>query len=126
MSLSAQVIAVREVAVGESVGYGASWVAERPTRVATVSCGYADGYPRNAPRGTPVWVAGRRAPLIGRVSMDMLTIDLTDLPEVSLGAVVELWGAQLPVDELAQACGTIGYELLCKVTTRVPRRYRSF
>ena len=126
MSLTAQVIAVREVAVGESVGYGADWVAERPTRVATVSCGYADGYPRNAPSGTAVWVAGQRAPLIGRVSMDMLTIDLTDLPAVTLGAAVELWGAQLPVDEVAQACGTIGYELLCKVTARVARRYRSF
>ncbi|MGL4316335.1 MAG: alanine racemase [Pseudomonas sp.] len=123
MSLQAQLIAVREVAVGESVGYGASWIAERPTRIGTVSCGYADGYPRHAPSGTPVLVRGQRVGLVGRVSMDMLAVDLTDLPEAQVGDVVELWGEQLPVDEVAQAAGTIGYELLTKVTARVPRRY---
>lgn len=126
MSLTAQVIAVHEVAAGQSVGYGASWVAPRDSRIATVSCGYADGYPRQAPAGTPVWLAGQRAPLIGRVSMDMLTVDISAVPQAQLGSAVELWGAQLPVDELAQACGTIGYELLSKVTARVPRRYRQF
>ncbi|UXY52472.1 alanine racemase [Pseudomonas tohonis] len=125
MSLTAELIAVRDVAEGESVGYGASWVAERPSRIGIVSCGYADGYPRNAPSGTPVVIRGQRAPLAGRVSMDMLAVDLTDLPEAVEGDAVELWGAQLPVDELAAACGTIGYELLTKVTARVPRRYLS-
>jgi alanine racemase len=123
MSLTAQLIAVREVAVGESVGYGASWVAERPSRIGTVSCGYADGYPRHAPSGTPLLVNGQRAPLVGRVSMDMLAVDLSDLPQAQIGDAVELWGTQLPVDEVAQAAGTIGYELLTKVTARVPRRY---
>ncbi|MDH4559305.1 alanine racemase [Pseudomonas sp. BN417] len=123
MSLSAQLIAVREIAAGECVGYGATWEAARPSRIGTVSCGYADGYPRHAPSGTPVVVNGRRVPLVGRVSMDMLAVDLSDMPQARVGDPVELWGAQLPVDELAQACGTIGYELLTKVTARVPRRY---
>jgi alanine racemase len=125
MSLNAQLIAVREVAEGESVGYGAGWVASRPSRIGTVSCGYADGYPRNAPAGTPVMVRGQRVPLAGRVCMDLLMIDLSELPEAGVGDAVELWGAQLPVDEIAMACGTVGYELLTKVTARVPRRYRS-
>ena len=124
MSLTAEVIALHEVPVGEGVGYGATWVARRPSRVATVSCGYADGYPRHAPSGTPVVIRGQRAPLAGRVSMDMLSVDVTDLPEARVGDAVELWGAQLPVDEVARASGTIGYELLTKVTARVRREYR--
>lgn len=123
MTLAAQVIALRDIAPGESVGYGATWVAQRPARIATVSCGYGDGYPRHAPSGTPVVVRGMRVPLVGRVSMDMLAVDLTDVPDATVGDRVELWGAQLPVDEIAHACGTIGYELLTKVTARVPRRY---
>jgi alanine racemase len=125
MSLTAQLIACRDVAVGEAVGYGGTWRAERPSRIGTVSCGYADGYPRHAPAGTPVVIQGQRAALVGRVSMDMLTVDLSDLPDAAVGDAVELWGAQLPVDEVAQAAGTIGYELLSKVTARVPRRYRN-
>lgn len=125
MTLGAQLIAVREVAVGESIGYGADWVATRPSRIGTVSCGYADGYPRQAPAGTPAWIGGRRVPLAGRVSMDMLMVDLTDLPGAAVGDAVELWGANLPVDEVARAAGTIGYELLTKVTARVPRRYHT-
>ena len=124
MTLGGSRIAVREVPAGDSVGYGASWVAERPTRIGTISCGYADGYPRSAPAGTPVLVCGQRVPLVGRVSMDMLTVDLSAVPEAQVGSPVELWGAQLPVDEVAAACGTIGYELLSKVTARVPRRHR--
>lgn len=123
MSLTAEVIALHEVAEGDNVGYGAAWVAERPSLIATVSCGYADGYPRHAPSGTPVLVDGKRAGLAGRVSMDMLAVDVTDLTEVRIGSSVELWGAALSVDEVAQACGSIGYELLSKVTARVPRRY---
>ncbi len=124
MTLSGARTAVREVPAGESVGYGAGWVAQRPTRIGTISCGYADGYPRSAPAGTPVLVGGRRVPLVGRVSMDLLTVDLSGVPEAQVGTPVELWGAQLPVDEVAAACGTIGYELLSKVTARVARRHR--
>ncbi|KJS22203.1 MAG: alanine racemase [Pseudomonas sp. BRH_c35] len=123
MTLTGALIAVRDVSEGESVGYGASWVAQRASRIGTVSCGYADGYPRAAPSGTSVVIHGQRVPLAGRVSMDMLAVDLTDLPQAQVGDAVELWGAQMPIDELAQACGTIGYELLTKVTGRVPRRY---
>lgn len=125
MSLSASVIAIRDVSAGEGVGYGAAWVAGRDSRIGTVSCGYADGYPRHAPSGTPLVIRGQRVPLVGRVSMDMLTVDLTDLPDARIGDAVELWGAQLPVDDVAHAAGTIGYELLTKVTARVPRRYRN-
>ncbi|HBX57169.1 alanine racemase [Pseudomonas sp. UBA2684] len=125
MTLSAQLLAIRQVAVGESVGYGASWTAARASRIGTVSCGYADGYPRHAPSGTPLLIRGQRLPLVGRVSMDMLAVDLTDLPAAQLGDEVQLWGAQLPVDEVAHAAGTIGYELLSKVTRRVPRRYHN-
>ncbi|MGE8360902.1 alanine racemase [Pseudomonas sp.] len=123
MRLNAALIAIRDVAAGESVGYGATWVAERDARIGTVSCGYADGYPRHAPSGTPVVINGQRVPLVGRVSMDMLAVDLTNLPDARVGDAVELWGEQLPVDEVAQAAGTIGYELLTQVTARVPRRY---
>ncbi|TRX73991.1 alanine racemase [Pseudomonas mangiferae] len=124
MTLEAELIGVREVERGASVGYGADWIAERPTRLGTVCCGYADGYPRHAPAGTPVLVNGKRVPLVGRVSMDLLTVDLSDHPDIVVGAKVELWGAGLPVDEVAQAAGTVGYELLSKVTARVRRRYR--
>lgn len=123
MSLTAELIAIREINVGEAVGYGASWVAARPSRIGTVSCGYADGYPRHAPSGTPLLVRGQRVPLVGRVSMDLLAVDLSDLSEAQVGDAVQLWDAQLPVDEVARAAGTIGYELLSKVTQRVPRRY---
>ncbi|WPP43971.1 alanine racemase [Pseudomonas sp. AN-1] len=124
MTLSGALTAVREVPAGESVGYGAGWVAQRPTRIGTISCGYADGYPRCAPAGTPVLVGGQRVPLVGRVSMDLLTVDITAVPEAQVGTPVELWGEQLPVDEVAATCGTIGYELLSKVTARVARRHR--
>jgi alanine racemase len=89
-------------------------------RVGIVACGYADGYPRHAPTGTPVAVNGRRTRIVGRVSMDMITVDLDALPEAAEGAVVELWGETVPVDAVAAAAGTIGYELLCGVTQRVP------
>jgi alanine racemase len=122
MSLTAQVLSVQTLAAGESVGYGSRWTARRPSRIGVLACGYADGYPRVAPDGTPVWVGGRRVPLAGRVSMDMMTIDLTDAPEVGAGAEAQLWGAQVPVDEVAEACGTVGYELLCALAPRVPVR----
>ena len=121
MRFQSQVIGLRDVPAGDSVGYGARWVAQRPSRVATVAAGYGDGYPRHAPDGTPVAVAGARAPLAGRVSMDMLTVDITDLHDVSVGSPVELWGEHVSVDEVATAGGTIGYELLAGMPDRVPR-----
>ncbi|CAD5375864.1 alanine racemase 2, PLP-binding [Pseudomonas sp. OF001] len=122
MTLESQIIAVRELPAGEPVGYGARFVSARPTRVGVVAMGYADGYPRHAPSGTPVAVDGVRTSLIGRVSMDMLTVDLTDLPQAGLGSRVELWGAQVPASEVAAAAGTIPYQLFCNLK-RVPRHY---
>jgi alanine racemase len=120
MSLTARVLSVQPVATGESVGYGSRWTATRPSRIGVLACGYADGYPRVAPDGTPVWVGGRRAALVGRVSMDMITVDLSDAPQADVGAEAELWGANIPVDEVAERCGTVGYELLCALAPRVP------
>ncbi|MBP7441999.1 MAG: alanine racemase, partial [Thauera sp.] len=115
MTLESAVMAVREIAAGEALGYGARFVAERDTRVGLVAMGYADGYPRGVADGTPVTVDDRPAAIIGRVSMDMLTVDLTDLPDTGIGSRVELWGRQVPVNRVAQAAGTIAYELLCNV-----------
>lgn len=115
MQLESAVISVRTIPSGEPVGYGGVFVAKRPTRVGVVACGYADGYPRAAPTGTPVAVDGKLTRLIGRVSMDMLTVDLTDLPQAGLGSRVELWGDRVAVGEVARHAGTIAYELLCNV-----------
>ena len=120
MTLRSQLIEVREIDAKESVGYGATYTASRPTRIGVVACGYADGYPRLAPNGTPVLVCGTKVRMAGRVSMDMLTVDLTDVPEARVGSPVVLWGEGLPVDDVARAASTIGYELLCAVATRVP------
>ena len=120
MSLKSRIIAVQHVERGKRVGYGGAHRVERGSRIGIVACGYADGYPRHAPTGTPVLVDGHRAPITGRVSMDMIAVDLTALPGSGEGAEVELWGARLPVDEVAAAAGTISYELLCGVTQRVP------
>jgi alanine racemase len=120
MTLSSMVIAVRHVARGESVGYGGAWVASRDSLIATVAGGYGDGVHRSLKTGTPVLVAGQRAPLAGRVSMDMLAVDVTGLPPVEVGAPVVLWGEGLPVEEVARHAGTIAYELLCSVSQRVP------
>jgi len=122
MTLESQVFAIRMIAPGESLGYGGTFTAERHTRVGLVAIGYADGYPRSAPTGTPIAVDGRLTRTIGRVSMDMLTIDLTDLPGVEIGASVQCWGPQIDVNRVAQGVGTISYELLCNVK-RVPRIY---
>ncbi len=120
MRLETSVIAVRQVPRGETVGYGATWRAERDTRVAIVAAGYGDGLPRSLPSGTPVCVAGQRAPLVGRVSMDMIAVDVSTLPTVGVGTPVTLWGEGLAVEELAGWAGTIAYELLCGVSERVP------
>jgi len=123
MTLRSEVIAVREIPAGDSVGYGARWTAARPSVIATVAVGYADGYPRHATDGTPVFVSGKVVPLVGTVSMDMITVDVTDHAGVSIGDPVELWGSNLSVSEVAEHAGTISYELLAGVTSRVPRIY---
>jgi alanine racemase len=120
MTLESTVIAVRDVATGERVGYGGVWCAQRASRLAIVAAGYGDGLPRSIPSGAPVLIGGHRAPLAGRVSMDMVAADITDLPPVAVGDRVELWGTRLAVEELAAAAGTIPYELLCGVSQRVP------
>jgi len=120
MALTSRIIGVQTIEAGAAVGYGARFVASRRTRIGVVACGYADGYPRHAPDGTPVIVGGVRVPLAGRVSMDMITVDLTRVPEAGVGSHVELFGAQLPIDEVANAAGTVGYELMCALAPRVP------
>ena len=120
MTLRSEIIAVQELGAGESVGYGAAYRASSPHRIGVVACGYADGYPRHARNGTPVLVCGKRVRLAGRVSMDMLTVDLTGVPEARVGSPVVLWGEGLPVDDVAYMAGTLGYELLCAVAPRVP------
>ncbi len=122
MTLASELIAVQHLEAGDAVGYGHRYVAERAMRIGVVACGYADGYPRVAPSGTPVAVDGIRTRVVGRVSMDMLTVDLTPVPEARVGSPVELWGRVVPVDEVAQAAGTVGYELLCALAPRVPKR----
>lgn len=122
MALRSKIIAVRELAVGEPLGYGARFVADKPTRVGVVAMGYADGYPQFAPNGTPVLIDGVRGRLIGRVSMDMLTVDLSDHPQAGVGTAVELWGSDITLAELAPICATSAYRLPCGLK-RVPRQY---
>tara|TARA_R110002072_G_scaffold4245_9_gene30071 strand:- start:8860 stop:9939 length:1080 start_codon:yes stop_codon:yes gene_type:complete len=121
MTLTSAVISLRDVAAGEAVGYGGTWVTQRASRIATVTIGYGDGYPRHAPNGTPVLVNGQRAALAGRVSMDMITVDVTDLSGIEPGAEVVLWGAALPLTEIALCADTIGYELTTRMPARTPR-----
>ena len=122
MSLVSEIFAIRTLEPGEALGYGGTFVAKTPVRVGLVAIGYADGYPRVVPTGTPIAVGGVLTRTIGRVSMDMLTVDLTDLPQASVGSPVECWGKQIDVNLVAQQAGTIAYELLCNVK-RVPRVY---
>ena len=119
MTLESRVIAVRDIAAGDRVGYGGTWIARRPTRIAVVAAGYGDGYMRNTASGTPLLVNTMQARLAGRVSMDMLTIDVTDLAQVAVGDPVVLWGGGVPVETVAAAAGTIPYELVCGVSERV-------
>ena len=124
MTLSTKVIGVQTLKAGDTVGYGSTFVADKPMRIGVVACGYADGYPRHCNTGTPVLVDGQRSRLVGRVSMDMITVDLTDLPEAGFGSEITMWGrasngAVLSIDEVAQAAGTVGYELMCAVAQRV-------
>jgi alanine racemase len=124
LSLRSQVIAVQELQAGDTVGYGSTFVADRAMRIGIVACGYADGYPRHCNTGTPVLVNGVRTRTLGRVSMDMVAVDLTPTPNAGFGAEATLWGRAstgdvLPIDEVAHAAGTVGYELMCAVSARV-------
>lgn len=125
MTLASKIIAVQAIDTGANVGYGSTFVAKHPMRIGVVACGYADGYPRVAPTGTPLLVDGQATRLLGRVSMDMIAVDLTDLPKAGFGSEVTLWGcasngALLGIDAVAHAAGTLGYELMCAVAARVP------
>jgi alanine racemase len=131
MTLRSKLIATQDLQAGDAVGYGSTYVASGPLRIGIVACGYADGYPRHAGTGTPVLVEGVRSSTVGRVSMDMLAVDLTPVPGAGVGSEVTLWGhgpqcegraTVLPIDEVAQAAGTIGYELMCALARRVPVR----
>ena len=125
MTLSSRIIGMQELAAGDTVGYGSSFTADGPLRIGVVACGYADGYPRHCSTGTPVLVNGVRTRMVGRVSMDMITVDLSPVPDAGMGSEVTLWGQSsggvvLAIDEVAQAGGTVGYELMCAVAPRVP------
>jgi len=122
MTLGSEIIGIQDIASGDMVGYGSRFEADGPMRIGVVACGYADGYPRHAPTGTPVLVDGVRTRLVGRVSMDMLTVDLTPVPNARVGSRIVLWGEGLPIDEVADAAGTIGYELMCALAPRVQVR----
>ncbi len=124
MTLMSELISIQQLHAGESVGYGSLFTAEHAMSIGIVACGYADGYPRHAPTGTPILVDGVRTRVLGRVSMDMLSVDLTPTPAADIGSKVTLWGDGLPIDEVAAAAGTIGYELMCAVAPRVRRETR--
>jgi alanine racemase len=119
MTLASKIIGMQEVSAGDAIGYGSRYVADKPMKIGVVACGYADGYPRHAPNGTPVIVDGVRTGIVGRVSMDMITVDLTPVAGARVGSAVTLWGDGLPIDEVAHAAGTIGYELMCGLAARV-------
>ncbi len=119
MTLTSRIISVQTLRTGDEVGYGALFQADRTMRIGIVACGYADGYPRHAPNGTPVLVAGQLTRTVGRVSMDMLYVDLSMLPHADVGSPVVLWGKGMPIEQVAHAAGTISYELMCALTKRV-------
>ena len=123
MTLSSEIISVRELNAGDRVGYAGLFRADKSMRIGMVACGYADGYPRHAPTGTPILVNGQRTRTLGRVSMDMLSVDLSGLPDADVGSRVTLWGNGLPVEEVAGSAGTVSYELMCALTARVPISY---
>lgn len=127
MNLMSQVIAIQHINIGDSVGYGSVFRAQKSMKVGVVACGYADGYPRHASTGTPVFIDNIFTTTIGRVSMDMLYVDITNIPNIDIGSSVELWGSHVPVDEIAKHSNTVGYELLCSISAskRVPLDYIS-
>jgi alanine racemase len=120
MTLASELIAVQHLQPGEWIGYGRTYQATQEMTIGVVACGYADGYPRHAPSGTPVLVAGQRTRTVGRVSMDMICVDISDIPEACVGTPVTLWGEGLSCDEVAASAGTVSYELLCALAPRVP------
>ena len=120
MTLASELIATQHLHSGEKIGYGFSYEAAGEMTIGVVACGYADGYPRHAPVGAPVLVNGQRTRIVGRVSMDMVTVDISDIPEASVGSPVTLWGEGLSADEVAAAAGTLSYQLLCALAQRVP------
>ena len=120
MTLSSEIIATQHLQPGERIGYGLTYEAVGEMTIGVVACGYGDGYPRHAPSGTPVLVNGKRTRVVGRVSMDTITVDISDIPEAYIGTPVTLWGEGLSADEVGAAAGTLSYELLCKLTARVP------
>ena len=122
MTLASQVIAVQELTPGECIGYGGTYRCERTMRIGVVACGYGDGYPRHAPSGTPIVVGGVLTKTVGRVSMDLMTVDLAPVPQARVGTPVVLWGDGLPIDAVAEPAGTVGYELMCALAPRVPVR----
>ncbi|WP_437610648.1 catabolic alanine racemase DadX [Erwinia sp. V71] len=124
MTLNSEIIAVQNLQGGDAVGYGARYRAAGEQRIGVVACGYADGYPRHAPTGTPVVVDGVRTTTVGAISMDMITVDLTPCPQAGIGSKVELWGNTVKIDDVASAAGTVGYELMCALAPRVPVEVR--
>ena len=120
MTLASEIIATQNLSPGERIGYGFAYTAVGEMRIGVVACGYADGYPRHAPTGTPILVNGQRTRIVGRVSMDMICADISYLPQAGVGTPVTLWGDGLPCDEVASAAGTLSYELLCRLAQRVP------
>ncbi|QUG75937.1 catabolic alanine racemase DadX [Erwinia sp. E602] len=120
MTLSSEIIGVQQLNAGDAVGYGGHYRAASAQRIGVVACGYADGYPRLSPTGTPVCVEGVMTQVVGRVSMDMITVDLTPCPQAGIGSQVELWGNNVKIDDVAAASGTVGYELMCALAPRVP------
>ena len=122
MTLASRIISVQDLRAGDSIGYGTTYMAPGPMRIGVVACGYADGYPRQAPTGTPILVDGWRTRTLGRVAMDLICCDLTARPELGVGAPVTLWGDGLSADEVAASAGTVSYELLCALAPRVPVR----
>ncbi len=123
MSLRAHIVAIRAIAAHESVGYHARWTSTRPSRIATVGIGYGDGYPRHAANGTPVWIDGQLAPVVGTISMDSIGVDVTDCQRASVGGVVTLWGTELPAATIAEHASTISYQLFTALSQRVNREY---
>jgi alanine racemase len=123
MTLEARLLHVAQHETGANIGYNSQFICPRPMRVGIVSCGYADGYPSNTPNGAPVAICGRRTVTLGRVSMDMLAIDLSAIPEAQPGAFAQLWGGDVSLDEVAAHTGILSYNLTCSVTARVPRLY---
>jgi len=125
MTLTSKIIASHTIKAGESIGYGDSWIADKTTRIGIVAIGYGDGYPRSAPTGTPVYCQGKRLQTLGRVSMDMLCIDISEQADIDIGSEVELWGEHINANEVAKLANTISYELFCQLTPRVKRIYKN-